>query len=72
VDPAGTPDEWAAGVLGAVVEHHGAHAQEPPVDTLELHGVVMTDALRAKLAAHGFTDVTGDGEVMAARIPPTT
>jgi hypothetical protein len=70
VDPAATPDEWAAGVLGAVVEHHGAHAQAPPVDTLQLHGVVVTDALRAELAAHGFTDVTGDGEVMTASVPP--
>ena len=70
VDPAGTPDEWTASILGAVVEHHGGRSQEPPVDTLELHGVVVTDALRAALAAHGFTDVTGNGEVMTARVPP--
>jgi hypothetical protein len=30
----------------------------------------VTDALRAELAAHGFTDVTGDGEVMTASVPP--
>ena len=69
VDPAETPDEWAAGVLSAVVAHHEARSHVVPVDTLELHGVVMTDALRAALARYGFTDVTGDGEIMTARAP---
>ena len=69
-DPAGTPDAWATGVLRAVVEHHATRSAASPLDTLELHGVVVTDALRAELAAHGFTDVVGDGEVTIARVPP--
>jgi hypothetical protein len=70
VDPAGTPDDWAAAVIGAVAAHHAARSQAQAVDTLELHGVVVTDGLRAALAAHGFTDVTGDGDVTIARRPP--
>ena len=55
----GDPAVWGADVLGAVVEHHGPHAQAPPVAAVEIVGAEPTPELRAAFAAHGFPRVTG-------------
>jgi hypothetical protein len=41
-----TPEEWCAGILGAVDLHHGEYAHDPPYAVVEVIGAPLTIRLR--------------------------
>jgi hypothetical protein len=57
VDPEASPEDWCAGVLGAVIEHHGEYSHDPPVSSLEIIGAQSADSLVATFAEYGFPRV---------------
>jgi hypothetical protein len=63
VNSGDSPEDWCAGVLGTVIEHHGEYSHFPPVSSLEIIGAQPVDSLVATFAEHGFPKVrsTPDG-----------
>lgn len=57
VDAARAPEDWCAGILGAVIEHHGEHSHSPPVSVLEVIGAQPLKPLVGALGDYGFTQV---------------
>jgi hypothetical protein len=57
VDPAASPEDWCAGVLDTVIEHHGEYSHDPPVSSLEVIGAHASPSLLATLADYGFAKV---------------
>ena len=54
VDPGVSPEDWCAGVLGTVIEHHGGYSQVPQLSSLEIVGARPSATLVATLAEYGF------------------
>ena len=67
VDAARAPEEWCAGVLGAVIEHHGQYSHTPSVSILEVIGAKPLKSLVGALGDYGFTLVSPTPEGFRAR-----
>ena len=57
VDPMASPEDWCAGVLDTVIEHHGEYSHDPPVSSLEVIGAQPAASLIAILAERGFAEL---------------
>jgi hypothetical protein len=67
VDAARAPEEWCAGILGAVIEHHGEYSHNPPVSVIEVIGAQPLEPLVVALGKYGFTLVSPTPEGFRAR-----
>jgi hypothetical protein len=67
VDAAGPPEEWCAGILGAVILHHGQYSHSPPVSVLEVIGAQPLRGLVDALGEYGLTLVSPTPEGFRAR-----
>jgi hypothetical protein len=54
VNPGASPEDWCAGVLGTVIEHHGDYSHDPPVSSLEIIGAQPVGSLVATFAGMAF------------------
>ena len=57
VDEAAAPLDWAAGIIGTVLEHHGPFSQHPPAQQLVFTGAESEETLRQRLAKYGFLTI---------------
>jgi hypothetical protein len=67
VDAGLAPEEWCAGILGTVIEHHGEYSHTPPVSILEVIGAQPLEPLVGTLGYYGFTLVSPTPEGFRAR-----
>ena len=70
VSPSEPSDAWVADIIPDVELHHGEYSHNPPVDTLEIHGTVLSTRLRMALDAAGFTHHDQTGDLIIASRPP--
>ena len=54
VDPAESPADWCAAILGDVDLHHGQLSHDPPYGALDIIGATPTTALEAALREYGL------------------
>jgi hypothetical protein len=68
VDPAAAPGAWCAGVLPAIMDHHGGQGPHPRAGVLEVVGAALDPELAAALAAYGFTRVAPSEAGLSASV----
>jgi hypothetical protein len=68
VDPSATPAAWCAGVLPAIMDHHGGDGPHPRAGAVEVVGAEPIPELARALAAYGFTRVEPGGAGFRASV----
>lgn len=66
-DGTGDAEADLSSILAVVEEHHGEYSHDPPVSTIAVYGVGVTDRLAADFAELGFSHLDPTAEGFVAR-----